>query len=59
MYYIKIKANHECWLASGKGDPPRTRIKKYARVLKTRERAEIMQKTLTEQYPNRAFEVTN
>lgn len=52
---IRVKANHDCWIADIEGDPGRTTIKENARAYRTKYLAENQAKKLTKKYPNRSF----
>jgi hypothetical protein len=54
-YLIRVKANHNCWIASCDGDPGRTLLKENATHFPTQFIADKRKNTLQGKYPERKF----
>ena len=54
-YVIRVKANHDCWLADVDGDPGRTTIKENAIVYSSKYLADNLREHLEVNYTNREF----
>ena len=52
---IRVKANHDCWIADVHGDPGRTTIKENARIYSSKYLADNQSVYLSKKYPNRSF----
>ena len=53
LWCIKVKANHDCWIADWEGDPGRTLVKENAKTFKSKTEAEKLCKKMKSKYPNR------
>jgi len=54
---IRVKANHDCWIADMHGDPGRTTLKPCARRWPTKSKGLAALQKLILEYPNRLFTV--
>lgn len=54
-FCIKVKAQHECWIADWTGDPGRTLLKRRARTFVQKPDAEKLCKKLNIEFPNRSM----
>ncbi|GAG52717.1 unnamed protein product [marine sediment metagenome] len=56
-YLIRVKANHDCWIADVIGDPGRTTIRENARVYSSKYLANNQKEHWERNYPNRSFSI--
>ena len=54
-YLIRVKANHDCWIADIDGDPGRTTKRVNAKVYYLKELVDFDLTVLRMNYPNREF----